>query len=260
MSPVLIVILVLSILIKVWMFFYNRFLGKKINSSLLMATAQDSLSDCISTSAVIVASVLVMIWPNVPFDGIIGLLVSLLILWNGFKMALEVIGLLLGGAPDPAVVAELEKRVLDGNDILGVHDLIVHDYGPGRIFASVHAEVPYNGDIMEIHETIDKIEYNVKKDLGIVFVIHMDPVVNDSDRVNELKALATRIVKEIDENYTIHDFRITDGETWVNLLFDMVVPAGKTSKEREEMVKYVQKRLAEENSALHAVIEVDSAY
>lgn len=257
MTIPLIIILTLSILVKVWMFLYNRYLGRKTNSSLLEATSKDSLSDCISTAAVILASALVLIFPNVPFDGIFGVLVSLLILWNGFKMALEVVNLIIGGPADPEIVAEIENRVLSGKDILGVHDLIVHDYGPGRVFASCHAEVPYNGNVLEMHENIDMIESAVKNDLHIMLVIHMDPVVHDSPRVNALKELTTNIAKEINESFTIHDFRITDGEKWTNLIFDMVVGPEVRAEKRQEYVDYVNKRLKEEDETLHAVITVE---
>lgn len=257
MTIPLIIILTLSILVKVWMFFYNRYLAKKTNSSLLEATSKDSLSDCISTTAVIVASIAVLVFPKVPFDGIFGVIVSLLILWNGLKMAIEVVNLIVGGPADPVIVAEIEKRVLAGKDILGVHDLMVHDYGPGRVIASCHAEVPHTGNIMEMHENIDMIEEEVKRELHIVLVIHMDPVVHDSPRVNELKALTAGIVREINEEYTIHDFRITDGEKWTNLIFDMVVGPEVRAEKRQEYVEYVNKRLKEEDNTLHAVITVD---
>ncbi|MBR5006815.1 MAG: cation transporter [Clostridia bacterium] len=270
LSVPLIVILAASILVKVWMFVYNRYLGKKIGSSLLEATARDSISDCFSTLAVIAGAILTMVfggkafegtfWSKIPFDGIIGVLVSLLIIWNGFSMAKEVVGLLLGGPPDPDLVKSIEELVLGGKDILGVHDLIVHDYGPGRVIASAHAEVPYKGDIVEIHETIDRIETEAREQLGIVLVIHMDPVVNDSPRVDALKALAESICKEFDEAYSIHDFRITDGEERVNLIFDMVVPTETPYARRREAEEFVARRLAEEDRTLHAVIQVESGY
>ena len=270
LSVPLILILAASILVKVWMFVYNRYLGKKIGSSLLEATARDSLSDCFSTLAVIAGAILTMVfsgnafagtfWAKIPFDGIIGLLVSLLIIWNGFSMAKEVVGLLLGGPPDPELVKNIEDLVLGGKDILGVHDLIVHDYGPGRIIASAHAEVPYKGDIVEIHETIDRIETEAREKLGIVLVIHMDPVVNDSPRVDALKALTESVCKEFDASYSIHDFRITDGEERVNMIFDMVVPPETPSARRREAEEFVARRLSEEDKTLHAVIQTESGY
>ena len=270
LSVPLILILAASILVKVWMFVYNRYLGKRIGSALLEATARDSLSDCFSTLAVIAGAILTMVfggkafagtfWAKIPFDGIIGLLVSLLIIWNGFSMAKEVVGLLLGGPPDPELVKKIEELVLGGKDILGVHDLIVHDYGPGRVIASAHAEVPYKGDIVEIHETIDRIETEAREQLGIVLVIHMDPVVNDSPRVDALKALAESVCKEFDASYSIHDFRITDGEERVNMIFDMVVPPETPSARRREAEEFVARRLSEEDKTLHAVIQTESGY
>ena len=260
MSIIMIIILAASILVKVWMFFYNRYMGRAIKSQLLLATSTDSLSDCMSTGAVVIGAILTMIWPKVPFDGIIGVLVSILIIWNGLKMVFEVVSLILGGKPDDELIEDLKQRVLEGKGIMGVHDLIVHDYGPGRIFASAHAEVPYDGDFIEVHEIIDDIEMRAKNDLGVVFVIHMDPIVYDNPRVNALRELAEGIVHNYNEKFSIHDFRITEGENRVNLIFDMVVPPDVKRTEREAAEEYVREKLKAENEAYFSVIQVESTY
>lgn len=175
-SPVMLVILILSVLVKVWMFSYNRYMGSKINSGVLKATASDSLNDVFATSAVILSSFIGQYFTNVPVDGIIGVLVSLLIIKAGYGIASQTVNTLLGSAPDRELVEKLQSEILSAEGIVGVHDLLVHDYGPGRVIASVHAEVPDDADIVTIHEVIDQVEKRVGKDMGIELVIHMDPV------------------------------------------------------------------------------------
>ncbi len=266
----MLVFLGISILVKVWMYCYNRYMGKKINSQLLLATAKDSINDSISTLAVIVASGLGYVFSSgrfegtvmskIPYDGIIGACVSLLIIWGGINVAKEVVGLLLGGPPEKELVDALEKAVLAGEDIVGVHDLIVHDYGPGRVIASVHAEVPVDGDIVKIHETIDEIELKIKDELGIILVIHMDPVIVGNERVDGLKALVAGIVREFDSEFTIHDFRITDGDSRINMIFDMAVPCDTSASKREEALTFVKKKLKEVNEGYFAVVQIDNVY
>ncbi|MBP1588447.1 MAG: cation transporter [Clostridia bacterium] len=270
LSLPMIVILVLSIGIKIRLWAVNRKLGRAIGSTLLLAAAKDSLWDSLRTLAAIAGAVLAYIFggsryagsfiSKVPFDGIIGLVMSLFILWSGFCIARDVVNRILGGAPDPLLVSEIKKHVTSGKDILGIHDLIVHDYGPGRVFASAHAEVPYKGNMMELHETIDKIENDVQRELGVVLVVHMDPVVNDSPRVDALREMTERICVGVNGAFSIHDFRITDGEDWVNLIFDLVVPTEMSIAERKEAVKTVKEKLREEDRSLHAVINAESEF
>ncbi len=266
----MLVFLLISISVKVWMYFYNRYLGKKINSQLLFATAKDSINDSFSTAAVIAASGLGYLFSSerfadtvlskIPYDGIIGACVSLLILWGGINVAKEVVGLLLGGPPDKELAESLEKTVLAGEDVVGVHDLIVHDYGPGRIIASVHAEVPVDCDFVKIHETIDEIESKVKAEQGIILVIHMDPIITGNERVDALKKLVAGIVSEFDPEFTIHDFRITDGENRINMIFDMAVPCETSEQKRADAVDFIKKRLKKENEGYYAVIQIDNCY
>ena len=270
LSIPMIVILALSIGVKIRLWAVNRKLGRAIGSTLLLAAAKDSLWDSVRTVAAIAGAVLTYVFGSgrfagtfisrVPFDGIIGFAISLLIIWSGFSIARNVVDRLLGGAPDPELVAEIKDRVLSGKDVLGIHDLIVHDYGPGRVFASAHAEVPYKGNMMELHETIDVIESGVQKDLGVVLVIHMDPVVNDSPRVDALREMTERVCRETNASFSIHDFRITDGEEWVNLIFDLTVPAEMTADERKDAVELIKKKLRDEDRSLHAVINAESEF
>lgn len=260
LSVLTVVFLVLSVLVKVWMFAYNRYMGKAINSSVLKATAQDSLSDCISTGAVIVSLVLYHFFPNIPFDGIIGMIVSLIIMYAGFSIAKEVINILLGAPPSPELIQKITDRLMETDEIVGVHDLIVHDYGPGRVIASVHAEVSDKCDIVKAHEAIDAAEVRMEEDLGIIMVIHMDPVTTDSEFVNGLKALVCDVVKEYNKDYTIHDFRITDGENRINMIFDMTVPFDTDSKNKKIAADTVAAKIHEIDERYYAVIKVEGAY
>jgi len=175
-SPIMLVILILSVLVKVWMFLYNRYMGNVINSSVLKAASADSLNDVFATSAVIASSFVGQFFANIPFDGIIGVLVSLLIIKAGYGIASQTVNTLLGSAPDSELVDKLQAEILSAEGIIGVHDLLVHDYGPGRVMASVHAEVPDDIDIVKVHEVIDEVEKRVAGEMGIELVIHMDPI------------------------------------------------------------------------------------
>lgn len=183
---VLIVILSLSLLVKIWMFSYNKYMGKKINSTVLRAAASDSLNDVAATGAVIIATVIGK-YISFPIDGVMGVAVSVMIMISGYKIAKEVVDQLLGQRPDPELVKEITYRVLNCEGIIGVHDLIVHNYGPGRNFASVHAEVADDSDIIRIHETIDAAEQEIFRDTGVMLVIHMDPVSLNSPETHAIK-------------------------------------------------------------------------
>lgn len=175
LNPLSMVILSLSVLVKVWMFSYNRYIGKTINSSINRATAYDSLSDVVGTSAVVVATVLGT-FVDFPIDGILGVIISLLILYTAFNIAKDTINLILGSTPDPELIKSVNTIVSNGKYVIGTHDLDMHDYGPGRVMASIHAEVPCNINIVEAHSVIDELEEKIEKELGIKIVIHMDPV------------------------------------------------------------------------------------
>ena len=252
------VILCISVFVKVWMYLYNRYLGTEANSSLLLATARDSANDVISTSAVIATTIIGKFIDFPPLDGIIGTLVSVMILYSGFEIARDTIGLLLGAPPDPETVKNIRDCIIAGEGIVGVHDLIVHDYGPGRVFASVHAEVPDNSDLVKTHEIIDRLEQKIYHELGIETVIHMDPVSVNCEKTDRLRKLALKTVKSIDGRMNIHDFRITDGHRRINLIFDVEVPADYRETE------HLRRRIADSLEALdprfRAVISLDTIY
>ncbi len=224
-SVVVLVILVASIIGKCYMAFYNYRYGKRFESSTLKATAVDSLSDCISTTVVLIATVIGH-YTDVQIDGFCGIAVGILIFIAGINAAKETLSPLLGEAADPEFVNQIEEIVLnfDKESIVGIHDLIVHDYGPGRRVISLHAEVPAEGNILLLHDVIDNLEMKLREELGCLTTIHMDPVVTKDERVTELKTHCIELVKGIGESLSLHDFRVVFGETHTNLIFDVVVP------------------------------------
>ena len=224
-SVVVLVILVASIIGKCYMALFNYKYGKRFESSTLKATAVDSLSDCISTTVVLIATV-IGYYTDVQIDGFCGIAVGILIFVAGINAAKETLSPLLGEAPDPEFVNEIEEIVLnfDKESVVGIHDLIVHDYGPGRRIISLHAEVPAEGDILLLHDVVDNLEMKLRDELGCLTTIHMDPVVTKDERVTEIKVRCVELVKGIGESLSLHDFRVVFGETHTNLIFDVVVP------------------------------------
>ena len=232
-SPVAAAILVLSVLVKVYMAYYNRAVGKKINSSAMVATARDSLCDTISTIAVLLSMVATLV-TDLPLDGYVGLLVALFILYAAVQAAKETISPLLGQAPEEAFVHKIEELVLSHEGVLGIHDLVVHDYGPGRCIISLHAEVSSAGNVMEIHDMIDNIETELGEALHCEAVIHMDPIADNDTETQRLRMAVSALVQRIDPRLTIHDFRMVAGPTHTNLIFDAVVPF-EVELDREEL-------------------------
>ena len=216
-------VLIISILTKLWQGIFNRTVGKRIDSDALQATAADSLNDVFATSAVLISAI-VYHFTSIPIDGWMGMSVAIFITISGIKLVIETGDPLLGQAPDPQLIREIGQRITSYDGVIGMHDLQVHSYGPGRTFASVHAEVPANVDILVSHDIIDNIEREVGAEMGINLVIHMDPVVTDNEKINRLKAEIDQIVKGIDTDLSMHDFRAVFGPTHTNLVFDVVVP------------------------------------
>lgn len=216
-------ILCTSILVKLWMFFFNRNLSRRIGSAAMMATATDSLSDAAATSAVLLGT-LVGHFADLYIDGWVGVLVAVFILRAGWGAAKDTLDPLLGQSPDPELVRGIQETVLGRPEIVGMHDLVVHDYGPGRCMASLHAEVPMDADILVIHDVIDNLERELRRKLGVEVVIHMDPIAVGDPRTDALKAQVTELVRRIDPDMTIHDFRMTAGPEHTNLIFDVAVP------------------------------------
>ena len=225
-------VLVASICVKGYMFAYNRGIGRKINSPGMSATAVDSLSDCIATGVVLI-SMLLARFADINADGWGGAAVAAFIIFSGFRAAKETLSPLLGNPPDAQLVKDISDIVLSHPEVMNVHDLIVHDYGPGRLMVSLHAEVPGDGDIYALHDAIDTIEYEMESKLGCAAVIHMDPVSPDGTKTAHMRNELAEAVKAIDPRLSIHDFRIVDGPTHTNVIFDAVLPNDSALTEDE---------------------------
>lgn len=255
------IILAVSVLVKLWMCLFNRRLGKKIDSEALIATAQDSLNDMVATS-VILLSVGISMLVTLPFnlDAVMGILVALFILYSGLASAKDTLNEILGTPPDKKLIKEIEDTILSFKEFKGIHDLIVHNYGPGRQFASVHVEVPQDSDIVKCHEQIDLCEKLVDEKLNISLVIHMDPIDVNNEAVKKAKKGIINAVKEIDENMSVHDFRMTPaGETRTNLIFDVVVPSAfKIS--HEELNEIISEKAKKINPTYCCVITFDNDF
>ena len=250
-------ILLASILVKLYMYLYNRAVGKKIGSAAMEATAMDSLSDCAATAAVLAAT-LIGHFTSLQIDGWCGIVVAALVLWAGIQAARDTISPLLGQPPAPEFVQRIEEIVLSSPVVQGIHDLIVHDYGPGRVMISLHAEVPAHGDIMALHDEIDNIEQRLRRELGCAATIHMDPIVTDDPEVTAVHTRVTQILRGIDPRLSIHDFRMVSGPHHANVIFDMVIPAeyeDKTAQLRRE----VEAQLQDGKKVYHLVITFDTA-
>lgn len=257
-SPVVLVILTTSVLIKGYMWFYNKQIGKKIQSPAMEATAMDSLSDAAATLVVLVGTLAARIsgWH---IDGYLGAAVSVFIFLAGINAAKETINPLLGTTPEPEFVKQIEEIVLSYETVIGIHDLIVHNYGPGRCMVSLHAEVPSNGDILVMHDTIDLIERQLSKELSCVAVIHMDPICVYDEETNRLKSVVLDVVEKIDSVLTIHDFRVVIGNTHTNLIFDVAVPYGFRLSD-DALKEAIEGGIKDYDNSYFAVIEVDKKY
>lgn len=251
------VILIISILIKLWMFFFNRSLSKTIASSAIAATAQDSINDVFATTAVLVCALISKFTP-LNIDSYMGLAVSAFIIYSGFKFANEMLNPLLGEPPTREFVELLRDNIMKNDMFCGIHDLIVHNYGPGRSFASVHVEVPYDVDIIKCHEIIDECEREIKDKMGIMLVIHMDPI-DTGDEAKRLLAIVNQIVHEVCCELSVHDFRIVPGENRTNLIFDVVVPYG-INRSTDELYSQIQQGLFEIDPAYYCIIQFDHLF
>ena len=258
-SYVVIFILLASILVKCYMAYYNYSIGKEIDSAAVRAAAMDSMSDCIATGAVLVTTVLNHLY-GWQLDGYCGILVSLFIMYSGIQAARDSVDPLLGIEPDEEFLQQIEDISLSFDEnIVGIHDLMVHDYGPGRKIISLHAEVPADSNMIQIHDVIDNLEKKLSKDLGCMATIHMDPVAVNDPEVKELKHQVADLVKEVLDAITIHDFRVVKGDTHTNLIFDMVVPFSCKCTDRE-MTDMVADKIKEKlGNNYYAVIDVDRA-
>ncbi|WP_251614827.1 cation diffusion facilitator family transporter [Senimuribacter intestinalis] len=225
----MVIVLLLAILLKVWQAMFNIKIGKKINSVALTATGTDSRNDVISTTAVLF-SIIIGKMANIQIDGYMGVLVALFIIWSGIGLIKETSSPLLGEAPDPDLVAAISEMASDFDGVLGIHDLVVHNYGPGKVFASIHIEVDANGDLMESHDMVDNIERQLSKKLHIVLTAHMDPIKVDDPIVALMNEVTTKVTDSLDGISNVHDLRVVPGPTHTNIIFDIVVnPSCKLS-------------------------------
>ena len=251
-------ILAASILVKLWMGQFNRGLGRKIGSAAMAATAADSLSDAVATAAVL-AGTLVNRFAHVNIDGWVGLAVAVFILRSGWGAAKDTINPLLGESPDPELVKQLRDLVLSHPQVVGMHDLIIHDYGPGRRLCSFHAEVPQDADILDAHDAIDHIEREIKEKFGIETTVHMDPIATADEKVNQLRRQVADLARVVEPEMTIHDFRVVRGPTHTNVIFDAVVPH-KCRLTDEEVLQRLRRAVSALDPAYQAVIQIDRAY
>ena len=250
-----VIILLLSIGVKLWMAVFNKKIGRKLNASAMLATAADSLSDCIATGAVLISLIVGYIF-KINIDGYTGVLVALFVFKAGFEAANDTLKPLLGQAPDPEFVKALEDSVLEDNKIKGIHDMHIHDYGPGRVVVSLHAEIPAEMNVMEAHDIIDSTEDKIKKKYKCDISIHMDPVETENERVNELKKTVGEIINEISPKLNFHDFRITQGPMRTNIIFDIEIPFGFEMKD-SDVIKEISRRVKALDESYYVVIQVD---
>ena len=255
---VTIIILVASILAKLWLFFFYKKIAKTIDSAAIKGNAYDSISDVISTTAVLISAIVARVF-EISIDGYISFLVSIFILYTGAKAIKEIIDILLGSSPDPEFVKEIEEFVKNYDLVVGIHDMMIHDYGPGRKIISFHAEVPADINIGKAHDVIDRIEQDIFEKYNCITTIHMDPIVVDDEEINSMKKTTEEIVKSINKEFSIHDFRLTDGGERINLIFDLVLPReGEFNK--EQIRKEVQEKIHKINNKYYAVITVEHSY
>lgn len=254
------ILLIISIGFKFWLSIFNKSIGNKINSSTLKATATDAMGD-VFTSTTVVVSFLISNFTTFPIDGYIGILVALAIVYSGFSLVKETLSPLLGEPPDPVLVSNITDMVMSYDNITGIHDLIVHNYGPGRIMASIHAEIPSNIDIMEIHHIIDKAEREISKKLNLYLVIHMDPICVDTDEVIEARKVVEDVLKKYKEVKSFHDFRVVGENDYKNLIFDIEVCPNHLNRENnsEVLVSKIEKDIKKKSPEYCCIITVDLA-
>lgn len=257
-NNITIILLVVAILAKLWLFVFYRKIAKTINSAAIKGTAYDSISDSISTLAVLV-SAFVAKFAGISIDGYVSLLVSMFILFTGYKAIKEIIDLLLGQKPDPEFVKQIEEFAMKYETIEEIHDIMVHDYGPGRKIVSFHAEVPANSDICRAHDIIDQMEQDIFENFGCITTVHMDPIVVDDEEINQMRSFVEDVVKEINEEFSIHDFRMTNGGERVNLIFDLVITSDKNINV-EEIITKIQEEIHKKNKKYYAVIKAEYSF
>ena len=257
-STVTIIILVIAIIAKLWLFVFYRKIAKIINSEAIKGNAYDSISDVISTFVVLLSAIVAK-FANISIDGYVSILVSIFILFTGFKALKETVDILLGTKPDPELVEGIEEFTKKYDMIVGIHDMMIHDYGPGRKIVSFHAEIPANSDICMAHDIIDQMEQDIYDEFNCITTIHMDPIEVDDEEINKMREITEKIVKEINDDYSIHDFRMTNGGGRINLIFDLVIPRDE-KVDNEKLKVEVQQKIHSENSKYYAVPKIEHSY
>ena len=258
-SIVSLVVLILSIVVKLWLAGFNDKIFKKTNNVNAKAVKQDSLNDCLATFAAIIALLISSFTDFIYADGIIGLIVAFVVVLAGIDIIKDIVGNLLGKAPDPELVKSIEDLMTKEKWIYGVHDLIIHDYGPGRIIASAHAEVPCDADILEVHEVIDRVEKEINSKLNIVICIHMDPIAVNDENINRYKKIISEVIEEYDKDFKFHDFRIVEGKNQTNVIFDLVIPH-KYEKTNDVILKELREKVKEKKKEINLVITIEHSY
>ncbi|MEE0980316.1 MAG: cation diffusion facilitator family transporter [Acutalibacteraceae bacterium] len=253
------IIIAVSIFGKLWLALFNRKLGKKINSPAMTAVVADSLSDIAATSVTLIALVLSNFFPSLHIDGWLGIIVAGFVLKAGYGIFKETLNSLIGEPPTKETVEKLEAKILSYEHVTGIHDLILHNYGPDKFFGSVHVEMPSDFDVLYSHDIIDNIERDVMAEFGILLSIHYDPVEVNNARVNELKIIAESAVKRISEELSIHDFRVVDGPSHTNLIFDVVVPR-KFSLSNDDLMAEISSEISKNGTNFFAVMNIEYAF
>lgn len=257
-NNIVIILLIVAIFMKLWLFIFYSKIAKIIDSSAVKATAYDSISDCITTFVVLISSVINLIF-KLNIDGYISILVSIFIMVTGCKALKEIIDLLLGTKPDENFIKEIKEFAEKYPMISGIHDIMVHDYGPGRKIVSFHAEVPADADICKAHDIIDELEQDMLEKFKCITTIHMDPIVVNDEKINNTKKIVEKIVKEYNEEYSIHDFRMTDGGKRVNLIFDLAIPRKDTTN-HELIEKEITENIRAVNQNYRVVMRVEHLF
>ncbi len=257
-SSAAVIVLIISMGGKIWLALFNRYLGKQIDSAAMSAVVTDSISDTTAT-AVTLVSLILSLYTDFPLDGYMGIVVSLFILYSGFGILKESIGIILGTPPSKELVDELIDFIMSHEEILGIHDLVIHSYGATRTFASVHTEISADGDLLSAHDTIDSIERHVRENFGIELVIHIDPIVTNDETTEKYYQLVRATVKAFDDTLSIHDFRVVEGPVHTNFIFDVVVPHGYKLSNKE-LISEIKSQIQAVNVNYFPVITVDNCY
>ena len=253
------IIIAISILGKLWLAFFNKKLGKRIDSPAMTAVVADSLSDIAATSVTLIALILSNFFPSLHIDGWLGILVACFVLKAGLDIFRDTLSSLIGTPPSKELVEEIKNKILSYDHVSGIHDLIMHNYGPDHFFATVHVEIPSDIDVMIGHDIIDNIENDIKREMGIDLTIHYDPLVVNNERVEELRQMTENIVKGISPDLSIHDFRVVDGPMHTNLIFDVVIPY-VFSQSANDVISEISLKISEVDSSYFTVIKAEHSF